>query len=97
MRGNANAMPRTTPDPDDTPDALSPEWAAYESAWAVDVADFGDPVAAAQFLTRRRRIFRAAASAGIDTGLLSPFAPDKPGFEARVRKAFLSVAGVAAE
>lgn len=90
-------MKPTMPDPDDTADALSPEWAAYERAWAVDVADFGDPVAAAQFLTRRRRIFRAAAAAWIDKALLASIVPDKPGFEVRVRQAFLSVVGVAAE
>jgi len=90
-------MPRNVTDPDDTPDALSPEWAAYESAWAIDVADFGDPLAASQFLIRRKRIFRAAQAAGISKDMLTPFAPNKPGFEARVKEAFLSVAGVAAE
>ncbi len=90
-------MPRNVTDPDDTPDALSPEWAAYESAWAIDVADFGDPLAASQFLIRRKRIFRAAQAAGISKDMLTPFAPNKPGFEARVKEAFLSVAGVAAK
>lgn len=90
-------MPRNVPDPDDTPDALSPEWAAYESAWAIDVADFGDPLAASQFLIRRKRIFRAAEAAGITKDMLTPFEPNKPGFDARVKRAFLSVAGVVAE
>jgi hypothetical protein len=85
---------------DDTPDALSPEWTAYESAWAVNVADFGDPVAASQFLLRRKRIFRAAQAAGVTKEMLTPFAPNKPGFEARVETAFrqiASAAGMAAE
>ncbi|MGL4412720.1 hypothetical protein [Roseinatronobacter monicus] len=90
-------MPKNAPNLNDTPDALSPEWAAYESAWAIDVADFGDPLAASQFLIRRKRIFRAAQAAGISKDMLTPFAPNKPGFEARVKEAFLSVAGVAAE
>ncbi len=90
-------MPKSAPRPNDAPDTLSPEWAAYESAWAVDVADFGDPLAAAQFLIRRKRIFRAAEAAGISKDMLTPFAPDKPGFDMRVKDAFLSVAGVAAE
>lgn len=90
-------MPKNAPNLNDTPDTLSPEWAAYESNWAVDVADFGDPLAASQFLIRRKRIFRAAQAAGISKDMLTPFAPDKPGFEARVKQAFLSVAGVVAE
>lgn len=80
---------------DDTPDELSPEWTAYESAWAVNVADFGDPVSASQFLLRRKRIFRAAQAAGLTKDLLTPFAPNKPGFEARVEAAFRQVAGAA--
>ena len=90
-------MPKSAPRLNDTPDSLSSEWAAYESEWAVDVADFGDPLAASQFLLRRKRIFRAAEAAGIAKDMLTPFAPNKPGFEARVKQAFLSVAGVAAE
>lgn len=90
-------MPKSAPHLNDTPDMLSPEWAAYESAWAIDVADFGDPLAASQFLLRRKRIFRAAEAAGISKDMLTPFAPDKPGFDTRVKRAFLSVAGVAAE
>lgn len=90
-------MPKNAPNLNDTPDTLSPEWAAYESTWAIDVADFGDPLAASQFLIRRKRIFRAAQAAGISKDMLTPFAPNKPGFEARVKEAFLSVAGVAAE
>ncbi|MBC7153860.1 MAG: hypothetical protein H5U19_04450 [Rhodobacteraceae bacterium] len=90
-------MSKSDARPPDTPDALSPEWAAYESAWAVDLADFDDPVAASRFLIRRKRIFRAAEAAGISKELLTPFSPDKPGFEGRVKQAFLSVAGVAAE
>jgi hypothetical protein len=80
---------------DDTPDELSPEWAAYESAWAVNVADFGDPVSASQFLLHRKRIFRAAEAAGMSKEMLTPFAPNKPGFEARVEAAFRQVAGAA--
>ncbi len=88
-------MPPSDNSANDTPDTLSPEWTAYESAWAVDVADFGDPVAASRFLLRRRRIFRAAEAAGMTRDMLTPFAPNKPGFEARVEAAFRQVAGAA--
>lgn len=90
-------MPQRKKTFDDTPDDLSPEWTEENSAWAVKVADFGDPVAASQFLLRRERIFRAAEAAGMTREMLAPFQPNKPGFEARVKRAFLSVAGVAAE
>ncbi len=73
------------------PDEI-PEWTDENSAWAVKVADFGDPVAASQFLLRRKRIFRAAQAAGMTKDLLTPFAPNKPGFEARVEGAFRQVA-----
>jgi len=95
MPENAGDMPRKEPHPNETPDTLSPEWAAYESAWAVDVADFGDPVTASKFLLRRKHIFRAAEAAGMSKELLGAFAPDKPGFETRVEKAFRRVAGAA--
>ena len=83
-----------------TPDALNPEWDSYASRWAVDVADFGSPLEAAEFLARRKRIFLEAQTLGLDKELLTPFEPDQPGFEARVKAAFekmASVAGMAAE
>lgn len=88
-------MRKTADHQSDTPDALSPEWTEYESAWAVDVADFGNPVDAAQFLLRRKRIFKAAEAAGMSKELLSTFSPNKPGFEARIEAAFRKVAGAA--
>lgn len=83
-----------------TPDALNPEWDAYASAWAVNAADFGSPIDAAAFLMRRKRIFLEAQALGLDKELLTPFEPNRPGFETRVRIAFekiASVAGLAAE
>ncbi len=88
-------MSKKAKQPSDAPDALSPEWAAYESAWAVRVADFDTPLDASQFLIRRKRIFRAAEAAGMTKDMLDPFAPNKPGFEARVEAAFRQVAGAA--
>lgn len=93
-------MPSTPQDRAETPDALAPEWAEYESVWAVDVADFGTAVEASQFLLRRRRIFQAAERAGIPKDMLTPFAPAKPGFEQRIEEAFAAIArsaGLAAE
>lgn len=78
-----------------TPDHLSPEWTGENTACAVKVADFGDPVAASQFLLRRERIFRAAEAAGMQREMLTPFQPNKPGFGARVEAAFRQVAGAA--
>ncbi len=79
----------------ETPDALNPEWDSYASAWAVDAADFANPVEAAKFLERRKRIFVAAQTLGLDKELLSPFAPNKPGFEERIEDAFGKLAQVA--
>lgn len=87
-------------DKQERPDDLSPEWAEYESRWAVDVAAFGGPVEASRFLIRRKRIFRAAEQAGMTREMLEAFEPSKPGFEARIREAFAAVArsaGLAAE
>ena len=86
--------------PPESPDDLSPEWTEYENRWAVRVADFEDLDAATRFLRRRKEIFREAQALGIDREMLTPFAPDTPGFEARVKAAFerlASVAGFAAE
>ncbi|MDF0602531.1 hypothetical protein P1J78_17470 [Psychromarinibacter sp. C21-152] len=72
-------------------DELNPEWTAYESAWAVDVADFPSPVEAAEFVLRRKQFFLAAQAAGFPKELLTPFEPNKPGFEERARKAFTAL------
>lgn len=79
----------------EAPDELSPEWTEYESAWAVDVVDFENPVEAARFLSRRKAIFRAAQKLGIDKGMLTGFEPNKPGFEKRVHDAFETLAVIA--
>ena len=78
-----------------TPDDLSPEWTAYESNWSVHVADFPSPLEAAKFLSRRRKIFATAFRSGIPKEMLTPFSPDKPGFEERVEVAFEKVVRVA--
>ncbi|SFE22584.1 hypothetical protein [Roseivivax sediminis] len=90
-------MSQKPDDPSEASDALSPEWTEYESAWAVDVAEFGGPLEASRFLLRRKRIFREAAALGIPKEMLTPFAPNRPGFEQRVHDAFGKLAGVAAE
>lgn len=87
-------------DPAEQPDDLSPEWTAYEAEWSILGADFPNPILAAQFLSRRKEIFRSAEKAGIPREMLSLFEPNKPGFEDRVSKAlseFARGAGLAAE
>ena len=79
-----------------TPDDLSPEWTEYESRWSVRVSDFSGPLEAAKFLSRRKRIFAEALRSGIPKDMLTPFSPDKPGFEDRVKSAFEKLAEVAA-
>jgi hypothetical protein len=74
-------------DRSETPDDLSPEWTEYETRWSVNVADFDGPMGATRFLARRNEIFRAAAAAGVPKDLLTPFEPNKPGFEERLRSA----------
>ena len=84
------------PEPDfGTPDDLSPEWTEYESRWSVRVADFPGPLEASKFLVRRKQIFAAALRAGIPKEMFTPFSPDKPGFEARIKSAFEKLAEVA--
>lgn len=93
-------MPQKPDDRSEMPDALSPEWTEYESAWAVNVSDFPDLLEAARFVSRRRRIFREAQALGISKEMLTPFEPNLPGFEERVRVAFsriIDAAGLAAE
>jgi len=93
-------MPRFSDETHGTPDALNPEWDAYAQSWAVDVTDFGDPLDAARFLARRKRIFAETRAQGFPKEMLAAFQPDKPGFEERVGAAFsrlASVAGKAAE
>jgi hypothetical protein len=77
------------------PDDLSPEWTAYETRWSVRVADFATPLEAAKFLARRKKIFAEAAKLGAPKELLTPFAPDKPGFEGRIAEAFSALAKAA--
>lgn len=82
------------PKPDEyqeRPDDLNPEWTEYESRWSVNVADFETPLEAAQFVVRRKAFFRAAQSVGLPKDLLTPFEPNKPGFEERARKALTSL------
>ena len=74
-----------------TPDDLSPEWTVYESSWSVRVADFPSPLEAAKFLSRRKTFFAAAARSGVPKEMFSSFAPNRPGFEDRVRTAFESL------
>ena len=76
-------------------DDLSPEWTEYESLWSVRVADFSSPLEAAKFLSRRKRILAAALRFGIPKEMLTPFSPEKPGFEDRVKAAFEKIAEVA--
>jgi hypothetical protein len=56
------------------------------------VSDFADPLEAAKFLVRRKKIFAAAERLGAAKELLTPFSPDKPGFEDRVAEAFSALA-----
>jgi hypothetical protein len=88
-------MPRKREPAFGTPDEMSPEWTEYETRWSVLVSDFASPVEAAQFLSRRKKIFAAAAKFGIPKEMLTPFGPDKPGFEGRVHDAFENLANVA--
>ena len=69
------------------PDDLNREWTEFESRWAVDVSDFPSVDEAAEFLSKRKKFFKAAQEAGFPRELLSAFAPNKPGFEDRARKA----------
>lgn len=96
MPGKDATMPARRDTPSEVPDELSPEWTEYESTWAVAVADFGNPVEAARFLSRRKAIFRAAQKLGIDKDMLTGFEPNKPGFEKRVHDAFEALAAIAA-
>jgi hypothetical protein len=84
-------MPARLDDHSDIPNELSPEWTEYESAWAVDVVDFGSPLAAAKFLISRKKFFRAAQESGVSKEMLTPFEPNKPGFEDRVLRAFETI------
>jgi hypothetical protein len=69
-------------------DALSPEWAAYESRWSVQVSDFASPLEAAKFLARRKEFFAATQKAGFPKEMLAGFDPAKPGFIERATDAF---------
>ena len=82
-------------EPSEKPDGISPEWTEYESAWAVNVADFDGPVAAARFLSGRTRLFREAQLNGIPKEMLTGFLPNKPGFAERVAKVFGIIADAA--
>jgi hypothetical protein len=82
-------------DPSEKSDDLSPEWTEYETAWAVDVADFGGPIEAARFLSGRARLFKEAQSNGITKEMLTGFRPNKPGFAERVADAFDTIANTA--
>ena len=93
-------MSKIPDDPSETPDELSPEWTEYETRWAVSVSDFGGMDEAALFLLRRKTIFLEAQALGISKDLLTPFKPNKPGFEDRIRDGLghlAKVAGMAAE
>ena len=80
------------PDPQTSePSDLSPEWTEYEEAWAVEVADFPSLLEASKFLVRRKQFFRAAHKSGVSKEMLTPFEPNKPGFEQRVFQAFESI------
>ena len=82
-------------DPSEIPDDLSPEWTAYDSAWAVNVSDFGGPVEATRFLLARKQLFKEAQANGIPKEMLTPFEPNKPGFADRVAKSFAAIATAA--
>jgi hypothetical protein len=84
-------MPARRDDLSETPSEISPEWTEYESAWAVDTSDFGSPGEAAKFLISRKKFFRAAEANGVTKEMLTPFQPNKPGFEGRVVRAFESI------
>ncbi|MEO0914534.1 MAG: hypothetical protein AAFY59_16375 [Pseudomonadota bacterium] len=76
------------------------ELTAQDFLWATDVGDFPSPSAMRQFLRTRRTFLAAAERAGIPKEAFLPFAPNKPGFEARVKKAlgdFLADPTIAAE
>ena len=83
----ADRRDKTSNEPDD----LSPEWTEYEEAWAVEVADFDSPIEATKFLMSRKKFFRSAEANGISKEMLTPFLPNKPGFEGRVLRAFESI------
>ena len=84
-------MPTRPDETSDEPDELSPEWTEYETAWAVASADFDSILEASRFLIRRKSFFRAAQAAGLTKDIFTPFAPNKPGFESRVRNAFEAI------
>ena len=87
-------------DPPGVADSESPEWSEDDFAWSVNNADFGGFAGAMAFLTHREEILRAADAIGIPRSAFLPFAPNKPGFEARVAAAygpFAKAIGLAAE
>lgn len=82
------------------PDDENPEWTEEDALWAVSAKDFADFTASYAFLRHREEILRAAEAVGIPRAAFLPFAPTKPGFEARVAVAFGPFAkaiGLAAE
>lgn len=82
------------------PDDESPEWTDEDFLWAVQAKDFPTHMASYEFLKHREEILRAADAIGIPRSAFLPFAPTKPGFEARVAAAFGPFAkaiGLAAE
>lgn len=71
-----------------------------EWLWAVASEDFASPLVVHDFLMKRKEILRAADAIGIPRSAFLPFAPTKPGFEARVAVAFgpfVKAIGLAAE
>ena len=87
-------------DPPGVPDGESPEWTDEDFLWSVANSDFADHGAVMAFLTHREDILRAADAAGIPRTAFLPYAPNKPGFEARVAAGFGPFAkaiGLAAE
>ena len=87
-------------DPPGVPDDESPEWTNADFLWSVNGADFGGHIGAIAFLDQREAILTAGMAAGIPREAFLKFAPNKPGFEARVAAAFGPLAkavGLAAE
>jgi hypothetical protein len=63
------------------------ELTADDFAWFMRNSDFADLAATTAFLEARERLLSQAEAEGFDRDLFLAFAPNKPGFEDRARRA----------